>query len=173
MRFGDLAAASDLVRETTSRKAKVAAIADALRALAPDEVAAGTAFLSGVLLQRQIGVGWAALRDGVAPPAADATLTVAEVADAFARIGELRGSGSVAARREALGALFARATEREQHLLRGLLSGNLRQGALEGVVTDAVAQAAGVPLADVRRAAMLRGDLPAVAQVALTTGRDG
>jgi DNA ligase-1 len=173
MRFADLAAASDAVRETTSRKAKVEAIAGALRGLAPDEVAAATAFLSGVLLQRQIGVGWAALRDGVAAPAAAPSLTVAEVADAFARIGALAGPGSVAARRAALGELFARAGEPEQRLLRGLLSGNLRQGALEGVVTDAVAKAAELPPADVRRAAMLRGDLPAVAEVALRDGRAG
>jgi ATP-dependent DNA ligase len=172
MRFADLAAASDAVRAASGRKEKVAHIAEALRALASDEVAAGTAYLSGDLLQRQVGVGWAALRDRPAP-AADPALTVAEVDAALDHIGGRSGPGSVAARREALGALLARATEPEQRLLHGLLSGNLRQGALEGVVTDAVAQAAGVPLAAVRRAAFLRGDLPAVAEVALRGGATG
>jgi DNA ligase-1 len=172
MRLADLAAASAAVRDASGRKQKVAHLAGALRALDPDEVAAGTAFLSGDLLQRQIGVGWAALRE-VPPPAAEPSLTVAEVDAAFARIGALTGPGSVAARREALGTLFGRATADEQRLLRGLLSGNLRQGALEGVATDAVAQAAELPLADVRRAAMLRGDLPAVAAIALGEGAPG
>ncbi len=166
MRFADLAATSDAVRATSSRKEKVALIAGALRALGAQDAAAGTAFLSGELLQRQIGVGWASVRE-VPPPAGEPVLSVAEVADAFARIGAIGGAGSVAARREALGALFARATEPEQRLLRGLLIGDLRQGALEGVMTEAVAQASGVPVGDVRRALMLRGDLPATAALAL------
>src|SRR5439155_15689839 len=109
----------------------------------------------------------------VPPPAAEPSLTVAEVDGAFAAIGEVRGPGSVAARRDALAALFARATEGEQRLLRGLLVGDLRQGALEGVMTEAVARAAAVPAAAVRRALMLRGDLPGVAEVALRQGTAG
>jgi DNA ligase-1 len=166
MEFAELAATSDAVREASGRKDKVELIAQALRRLDPDEAQAGAAFLSGELLQRQIGVGWATLRS-VPEPAAEPGLSVADVARAFEAIGALGGAGSVAARRDALGALFARATATEQRLLRGLLSGNLRQGALQGVVTDAIAKASGVPLADVRRALMLRGDLPAVAALAL------
>ena len=166
MDFAELAATSDTVREASGRKDKVALIAQALRRLEPGEAQAGAAFLSGELLQRQIGVGWATLRS-VPEPAAEPGLSVADVARAFEAIGALGGAGSVAARRDALGALFARATATEQRLLRGLLSGNLRQGALQGVVTDAIAKASGVPLADVRRALMLRGDLPAVAALAL------
>ena len=166
MDFAELAATSDAVREASGRKDKVALIAQALRRLEPGEAQAGAAFLSGELLQRQIGVGWATLRS-VPEPAAEPGLSVADVARAFEAIGALGGAGSVAARRDALGALFARATATEQRLLRGLLSGNLRQGALQGVVTDAIAKASGVPLADVRRALMLRGDLPAVAALAL------
>ena len=169
MRFARLAEVSDAVRETDGRNAKVALLAEGLRALAADEVAAGTAFLAGTLLQRQIGVGWASLRD-VPAPAAEPVLEVADVAVAFARIETMGGAGSVGLRREALAALFARATEREQQLLRGLLTGNLRQGALEGVVTTAVARAADVPVGTVRRALMLAGDLPTVAQLALTGG---
>jgi DNA ligase-1 len=169
MRFAELAAVSDAVRATSARNAKVALLADGLRALAPDEVAAGTAFLAGALLERQIGVGWASLRE-VPPAAASATLTVADVAATFARIGAIAGAGSVAARREELERLFAAATEPEQRLLRGLLVGDLRQGALAGVTVSAIAQAAGVPVAAVRRAHMLAGDLPEVARIALTGG---
>ena len=165
MRFAELAAVSDAVREAGGRNAKVALLADALRALAPDEVAAGTAFLAGDLLQRQIGVGWASLRE-VPPPGPEPELSVADVAAAFERIGALGGTGSTAARRAELEALFARATEPEQRLLRGLLTGGLRQGALEGVVTTAIAHAAGEPVANVRRALMLLGNLPAVAEAA-------
>ncbi len=167
MRFAELAAVSDAVRETSARNAKVAQLADGLRALAPDEVTAGTAFLAGTLLQRQIGVGWASLRE-VPAPAPEATLTVGDVADTFARIELIAGAGSVAARRDELSRLFAAATAPEQRLLRGLLVGDLRQGALEGVMTSAVAQAAGLPVGTVRRALMLAGDLPEVARLALT-----
>jgi DNA ligase-1 len=170
--FVRLAEASDAVRETSGRKAKVALLAGALRELEPDEVAAGTAFLAGELLQRQIGVGYASLRT-VPPPAAQPSLSVSDVAGTFAEIGGLSGAGSQAARRLKLADLFGAATEREQHLLRGLLSGGLRQGALAGVMTDAIATAADVPLAAVRRAAMLTGDLPAVAALALAAGVDG
>ncbi len=167
MRLTDLVAVSAAVRDAPGRNEKVARLADGLRALAPDEVPAGTAFLAGALLQRQIGVGWATLRE-VPPPAPEPTLTVAAVAAAFAHIETIGGAGSVAARRDALGRLFAAATPDEQAFLRALLSGNLRQGALEGVMTPAVAKAADLPVAAVRRALMLAGDLPEVARLALT-----
>jgi DNA ligase 1 len=172
MLFAELAAVSDAVRSTPARNGKVAALAAGLRALAPDERRAGAAFLSGTLLERQIGVGWASLRT-VPAPAPKPSLTVADVAGTFARIGAMRGAGSTAARRTELEALFARATEPEQRLLRGLLVGDLRQGALEGVTVSAMAQAAGVPVAAVRRALMLAGDLPEVAAVALGDGATG
>jgi DNA ligase-1 len=129
-------------------------------------------FLSGELRQRQIGVGWAALRDAPDPAAAP-TLTVAEVDAAFERIGRLAGPGSQAERRRQLGGLLSRATATEQRFLVGLLSGELRQGALEGVMVEAVARAAGVAPAEVRRAFMLRGALGPVAEVALAAGVPG
>jgi ATP-dependent DNA ligase I len=172
MRLRDLVDTSDVVRASAGRLAKVDALATALRQMAPDEVQAGVAYLAGELRQRQIGVGWAALRDPPAPTP-DASLTVAEVDSALARIGGLSGAGSQAARRETLAALFARADEAEQRFLRALLSGDLRQGALAGLMADAVAKAAGLPRADVRRAHMLRGDLKAVAAVALADGAAG
>jgi DNA ligase 1 len=171
--LADLVATSDAVAQTSSRKAKTTLLADALRRLGPDEVAAGVAFLSGELLQRQIGVGWAALRDRPPSGAAAPELEVAEVDGSFAAIGALAGAGSQAARREALHALFARATGAEADWLARLLGGGLRQGALAGVMADAIAEAAELPKPDVRRALMLRGDAPAVAATALRDGAAG
>ena len=109
MLLAELVAVSATVAATRSRTAKVQAVAGALRGTDPGEAPAVVAFLSGELRQRQIGVGWSSLKD--APEPADtASLTVAEVDDAFGRIGALSGPGSQAARRDALGALFARAT---------------------------------------------------------------
>src|SRR4051795_10663919 len=120
-----------------------------------------------------MGVGGAALRDAPAGGGAPSGLTVAEVDAAFERIGACAGPGSQGERRRLLGALMARASEDEHRFLIRLLSGDLRQGALAGVMTDAVARAADVPLQAVRRALMLRGDLGAVAAVALTEGEAG
>jgi DNA ligase-1 len=172
MRLAELAETSDAVRETSRRLEKVERLAGALRRMAPDEVEAGVAFLSGELRQRQIGVGWAALRD-LPAGATEPTLTVADADAAFARIGVMTGSGSQAARRAAIAELFARATDRERAFLTRLLLGDLRQGALAGVMTEAVARAAEVPRDAVRRAVMLRGDLAAVAAVALADGETG
>jgi ATP-dependent DNA ligase I len=169
MLLAELVEASNAVGATSSRLAKVERLAAVLASLAPDEVAAGVAFLSGELRQRQIGVGWAALRD-LPPPAAQPTLTVAEVDAAFERIGAIAGPGSQAARRTELTELFARATATESEFLRRLLGGELRQGALEGVMVQALARAVGAPVAAVQRAFMLRGDLAAVAVAALAEG---
>jgi len=164
-----LAAASETVAATSKRGEKIGALAEVLRTAEPDEAPAAVAFLSGELRQRQIGVGWAALRE-LPPPAGEPSLTVAEVDAAFGAVGAVSGAGSQAARRDALGALFARATAPEQRFLRALLSGDLRQGALEGVMTEAVAKAAGIPGADVRRALMLGGNLGDAAAAALAGG---
>ncbi|MEH0936046.1 ATP-dependent DNA ligase [Micromonospora psammae] len=169
MRFLDLAATSAAVGATSGRRAKVALLAEALRALDPAEVPAGSGYLAGELRQRQTGVGWAGLRD-LPAPAAEATLTVAAVDAAVERIAAVRGAGSQARRRELLGALFAAATADEQRLLVGLFSGELRQGAQAGLLADAIAVAAEVPVAAVRRALLLAGDLRAVAVAALSGG---
>jgi DNA ligase-1 len=167
--LADLAAASEAVSGTTRRTEKVAAVAAALRAADPDEVPVVVAYLSGELRQRRTGVGWASLRD-LPAPAPDPTLGVSEVDAALAEVAGLAGAGSQAERVRRVAALFGRATEPEQRLLRGLLTGELRQGALVGVMLAAVAQAAAVPLADVRRAAMLRGAVGPVAEAALDGG---
>jgi ATP-dependent DNA ligase I len=171
MLLAEIASVSRTVATTSARLAKIEALATALRAAGPLEVPIAVAYLSGELPQRQIGVGWATLRGGFAPAAA-ATLTLAEVDAGFAAIGAISGQGSTAARKALVGELFGRATEVEQEFLYGLLSGELRQGALEGVMTEAVARAASVPVADVRRAMMLRGSLGVVAAAALAGGRD-
>jgi DNA ligase-1 len=172
MLLADLVAVSAAVAATRSRTAKVQAVAGALRGTGPGEAPAVVAFLSGELRQRQIGVGWSSLRE-LPEPAPVASLAVAEVDDAFAHIGALSGRGSQAARRDALGALFARATAEEAAFLRRLVLGEVRQGALEGVVVTAVAQAAEVPVEAVRRAHMLAGDLGDVARIALAEGATG
>jgi ATP-dependent DNA ligase len=168
----EVAETSAAVAASSARLAKVERLAACLRRLEPDEVHPAVAFLSGELRQRQIGVGWAALRD--APdPTPEPSLTVAEVDAAFERIGRLAGPGSQAERRRLVAELFGRATAAEQRFLIGLLSGELRQGALEGVMVEAIAKAAGVPGAEVRRAVMLRGALGPVAEVALAAGVPG
>ena len=165
----DVATTSIDVGSTSSRLKKVAHIADLLGRAAPDAtlVTIVVSWLSGELPQRQIGVGWAALRSRP-PPARNATLTVGGVDAAFAEIGAVSGKGAQARRAALLAALFAAATETEQTFLVRLLGGELRQGALAGIMADAVANAAGIPAAVVQRAAMLGGDLPAVAAAALS-----
>jgi DNA ligase-1 len=169
----EVAAASAEVGATSARLAKIARIADLLGHAGtetdPRLVAVIVSWLSGELPQRQIGVGWAALRS-LPSPAAEPSLTVLGVDAAFSDIGQVAGKGSQARRAELVGGLFAAATETEQTFLRRLLGGELRQGALVGVMADAVAKAADIPAAAVRRAAMLGGDLPSVAAAALTGG---
>jgi ATP-dependent DNA ligase I len=165
MRLSEIAATSAAVAAASGRLDKVALLASALRDADPAEVPIAVAYLSGD--QPQIGVGWATLRDAP-PPAETPKLTLAAVADAFTAIGSLTGKGSAADRRALTGELLAAATAGEQRFLFGLLSGELRQGALDGVMTDAIARAADVPVAEVRRAAMLSGSLPATAAAAFT-----
>jgi ATP-dependent DNA ligase I len=167
--LAELTATSEAVRATRARNEKIERVAQALRRMAPDEVAIGVAYLSGELCQRQIGVGYRSLRD-LPAPATQAALALVEVDAACEAIGAMAGPGSQAARRDALAALFARATEPEQRLLVALVTGELRQGAQEGVMLEAVARAAEVPRDAVRRAAMLSGDLGATAAAALSGG---
>ena len=167
--LAELAEVSRAVAQTSARLAKVAALADALRAARVEEVPVLVAYLSGELPQRQIGVGWAALRS-VPAPANTGSLTLLAVDEAFSRIKAVGGKGSAAERKRLVDELFAAATAEEQSFLVRLLSGELRQGALDGVMTDAVARAAGVPGAEVRRAVMLSGSLAAAAAAALGGG---
>jgi DNA ligase-1 len=169
MLLDTVAATSAEIAATSARGTKVLRLAELLRQLTPDETVPVVNWLSGELTQRQIGVGWASLRE-LPMAATSPSLQVVEVERILGAIGDSAGTGSQARRRELLDNLFVTATEREQTFLRRLLSGDLRQGALAGVMTDAVARAAGLPLVDVRRAAMLRGDLAAVAVAGLAGG---
>jgi DNA ligase 1 len=172
MLLAEVAAVSTDVAATSSRKAKIERLAQLLRTVPRAELVPVVAWLTGELRQRQIGVGYASLRE-LPLPAPGPTLGVAEVDLTLETIGAQAGPGSQGARRALLSELFGRATEAEQRFLIGLLSGELRQGAQAGVMIDAVARAADVPAADVRRALLLAGDLREVASVALTDGRPG
>lgn len=165
MLLADVVATSRDVAATRSRKAKVAAIAALLASASPEELGVVTSYVGGALLQRRTGLGWRGLTD-LPPPADSPSLLVTEVDEAFAAIAELAGPGSQAARSSAVTELFGRATADEQQWLRGLVTGEVRQGALDALVQEAVAAAAAVPLAAVRRAAMLAGSTVAVVDLA-------
>jgi len=165
--------ASTRVADTSSRLAKRDAIAACLRGASPDEVEIAVAYLSGETCQGRIGIGYATLAALRGPHAAEAALTLREVDATLERIATTSGKGSAAARSALLHGLFERATEAEQDFLIRLLVGELRQGALEGVMIDAIAAASGVPVAEVRRAAMVVGSLRVVARVALAEGSAG
>jgi DNA ligase 1 len=167
-----LVTTSGEISSTRSRTAKTRALAGALRAAETDEVETVVSYLSGELRQRRVGVGWRSLQQ-LPAPAAEATLTVAEVHEAFERMSEVSGPGSQATRSRLLHDLFGRATAAEQRFLTMLVAGELRQGALDGVMLTAVAQAAEVPDTSVRRAVMLRGATGPVAAVALAEGAEG
>jgi DNA ligase 1 len=168
--FADLTATSDAVTATSRRTEKVAALAGLLQRLAPAEIEPAVGFLTGVPRQGKVGIGWATVSSLSVPPAPEPSLTVLDIDRVLDVVLATTGSGSIGARREVLTQVFARATEGEQWFLGRLLVGELRQGALAGIMTDAVAKAAGVPLASVRRAAMFSGDLGRAAVSALTGG---
>jgi DNA ligase 1 len=176
--LAEVVVVSGAVAATRSRSAKIALVAECLRSAdsdPADEVEIAAAFLSGELRQRRTGIGWAALRGARdAPvqntPPSDPTLTLTVVDAALARIAADSGPGSQARRAAELGALFAAATEPERAFLGALIGGELRQGAQDGIMIEAIASAAEVPVADVRRAFMLRGALPPIAVAALRDG---
>jgi len=164
----ELVQTSEAVAATSGRTAKITEIAGLLRRASAGEVPAVVAFLSGDLLQRQIGVGYASLGELLRLEPSGQPLTVPETDAVFEAVGRVAGAGAQAERRRLLAGLFARATQTEREFLVRLLAGELHQGALEGVMTEAVARAAGVPAAEVRRAHLLAGSLPLIAQAALT-----
>jgi DNA ligase-1 len=174
MQLAELVETSRQVSATSRRSEKIAALAACLRRLRPEEIDVGVAYLSGEVRQRKLGVGPATIMQarGVSAAAAP-TLTLAEVDAVLERVTSTSGSGSAAERHTLLGALLSRATPPEQEFMVRLLIGELRQGALEGVMLEAVAQAAALPAPEVRRAAMLAGRLTEVARAALTEGAAG
>jgi DNA ligase 1 len=165
--------ASQEVAETSSRSRKVSILADLLATLAPAEVPIAVAALSGVPRQGRIGVGYATVYRDEHAPAAEPSLTVEELDRAVTDLGAATGAGSAARRKAILASFLGRATEEEADFVRRLLTGELRQGALAGLMVDAVAKATGVSGELARRALMLSGDLPRTAELALTSGEEG
>ena len=164
--FASVVATAEAVAGTSSRTAKITRLAQLLRSLAADEVEPAVGFLTASVRQGRLGVGWRTLTDLSVEPAATASLSIAKVDAAISRLAAAGGAGSAAARTEELARLWARATAEEQRLLSGILLGEVRIGALEGVLTDAVAKASERPLEEVRRAAMLTGSLGRTAYLA-------
>jgi DNA ligase 1 len=169
--LAEIVRASERVGATAARKTKVRELAALLRSLTPEEIDIGVHYLSGEMPQGRIGVGIAAVRAAASASAAGAeALSIGEVDQALTLLAGMRGTGSAARRAEALQDLFSRATAAEQQFLLRLLIGELRQGALAGVMIDAIAAAAELPIMEVRRAAMYSGSLGAVAKSALLEG---
>lgn len=165
--------ASKSIASTRSRLAKVAVLREILRAAPPEEVRTVVAWLSGELLTGRIGVGWRTVMAAMGDPAHTASLSVSAVTRMLSEVAGASGAGSVNLRKQILGDLFGLATVDEQQFLVQLLGGELRQGAGEGVMIAAIAAAAEVPEAAVRRAFMLSGELPVTAEIALTRGMTG
>jgi DNA ligase-1 len=171
--LADVVNASKAVTETSSRSAKVAILAELLRGLEPEEVPLAVGFLAGMPRQGRVGVGYSTVYGIDRPRASDPTLTIVELDRVIAEVQETTGGGSAAKRKQILGELLDRATEQEADFVRRLLTGELRQGALAGVMIDAVAKAAGVSGELARRALMLSGDLTRTAEVAMGSGEEG
>jgi DNA ligase-1 len=174
LRFSELVQVSNTTASTSSRLKKVELLADLLRRAESTEVAIAIGFLTGWPRQGKLGIGWATL-DAARPPnaATEPTLTLADVDQAFTALKAVSGKQSGAERKRLLGDLMARATADEQQFLFALAIGEVRQGALEGVMAEAVAKAAHLPADRVRRAAMLAGDLGAVAEAVCREGEAG
>jgi ATP-dependent DNA ligase I len=168
--FDALVAVSARVAGTSSRLAKVAELAGFLRALGPDEVEIALPYLSGDTRQGKLSVGFATLQSARTEPLPAAALTLLEVDAAFQQLKALKGKGSAGKRSALLRGLFARATADEQDFLMRLMVGELRQGALEGIMVEAVASAASLPPAEVRRAVAFAGTIAPVAKAALSGG---
>jgi DNA ligase 1 len=165
--------ASRAVAATRARSRKVTILAELLRELDPGEVPIAVGFLSGVPRQGRIGVGYSMIYGVDRAPGGEPPLTVGDLDRALTEVSAATGAGSAAARRQILGELVGRATEQEADFVRRLLTGELRQGALAGLMVDAIAQAADVSAELVRRALMLSGELTRMAELALTQGEPG
>jgi DNA ligase-1 len=172
-KLADVVNSSELVAGTSSRSAKVAILAELLQKLDPSELPIAVGFLTGVPRQGRIGIGYSTIYGIEHVPSRGASLTLQELDSAIAEIQETTGSGSAARRKEILGGLFECATAQETEFIRRLFTGELRQGALAGLMADAIARAARVPAEIVRRALMLSGDLGRTAEIAIAQGERG
>src|SRR5918992_4016658 len=171
--LADVVTASGEVGATSSRSRKIAILAELLKRLDPNEVALAVGFLAGAPRQGRVGIGYSTIYGIERAPAAAASLTIGELDRAIAEVQRMTGSGSAAKRKQILGELLGRATAQEADFVKRLFTGELRQGALGGLMVDAIAKAAGVPGELARRALMLSGDLMRTAEIAITQGEDG
>ncbi|MGE5803004.1 MAG: ATP-dependent DNA ligase [Gemmatimonadota bacterium] len=164
MLLATLVNTSAQVAATSGRLAKITLLAELLQQAAPEERELAIAYLSGTTRQAKAGVGWATLQAAQAPGARSSELGIKDVDQVLERISKTSGKGSATEKKQLLKGLFARATAEEQDFLFRLITGELRQGALEGIMVEAVAKARGLPANEVRRAMMVAGDLRAVAR---------
>jgi DNA ligase 1 len=171
--LAEVVSASKEVAETSSRSHKVAILADLLRKLDSDEIPIAVGFLSGVPRQGRVGVGYSTIYGLEHVRAAEPKLAVGDLDRAIVSVSEATGAGSTGRRKQILGDLLGRATDEEAAFVKRLFTGELRQGALAGLMVDAVAKAAGVSGSLARRALMLSGDLTRTAEIALAEGEEG
>jgi DNA ligase-1 len=171
--LADVVTASREVAATSSRSRKVAILAELLRRLDPSEVPVAVGFLAGVPRQGRVGVGYATIYGIERAPTAEPSVTIDELDRAISAVQEATGSGSAAKRNAILGEFLGRATEQEADFVKRLFTGELRQGALAGVMVEAIAKAAGVSGEVARRALMLSGDLTRTAEIAIAKGEEG
>ena len=173
MKLAELVDTSRSVTQTSGRLEKIGLLASLLAEVPPTEVEIAASYLSGAIRQQRTGIGWAALQAAKPERAAEIpSLELSEVDATFERIaGVAAGKGSTGERQRLMRELLARATKDEQDFLFRLVTGELRQGAVEGLMLEAVAKAAGVPAEGVRRARMMAGNLASVARAALSGDR--
>jgi ATP-dependent DNA ligase I len=169
----EVVTASRDLSDTSSRSEKIAILAELLGRLDPSEVAVAVGFLAGVPRQGRVGIGYSTIYGIEVAPAREATLAIDELDRAIAEVKETTGSGSAAKRKQILAELLGRATDQEADFVKRLFTGELRQGALAGLMVDAIAKAADAPGELARRALMLSGDLVRTAEIAITQGEDG
>jgi DNA ligase-1 len=174
LKLAEIVETSRRVTQSGGRRDKIGLLADLLARVPPDQIEIAASYLSGSIRQQRLGIGYAAIQQAATGSAAETpSVELVEVDAVFQRIAGISGKGSAEARQRLLGELLSRLTRNEQHFLFGLIAGELRQGAVEGVMLEAVAKAAGVPAERVRYAVMMAGDLATVARAALLEGETG
>jgi DNA ligase-1 len=173
MLLASIVQTSQQIAGTTKRLEKTALLAGLLKNLDPAEVEIAAGFLAGAPRQGRIGIGYATLHSAMGSPAGESTLEILDVDRVLEQFTTLRGSGSEQRRRDLLSDMFNRSTREEQQFLVRLLGGELRQGALEGILLDALAKATGIAADRIRRAAMMAGSSSAIARAALEKGEAG
>jgi DNA ligase-1 len=171
--LAEVVSASRDVADTSARSGKVAILAELLGRIEPGEVPLAVGFLAGVPRQGRVGVGYSMIYGIDCAPAAEPSLTIGELDRAISDVQETTGSGSATKRKQILDELLGRATEQEADFVKRLFTAELRQGALAGVMVEAIAKAAGVPGEVARRALMLSGDLTRTAEIAIAKGEEG